>query len=52
VPEADEFSAGSLPKLNLLLDRYPHLRCDPADPPVFFRTPRITGTTKPPLLLR
>lgn len=38
--------------LNLLLDRYPHLRCDPADPPVFFRTPRMTGTTKLPLLLR
>lgn len=38
--------------LNLLLDRYPHLRCDAADPPVFFRSPRMTGTTKLPLLLR
>ena len=37
--------------LNLLLDRYPHLRCDPADPPVFFRSPRMTGTTRLPLLL-
>jgi len=37
--------------LNLLLDRHPHLRCDPADPPVFFATPRMTGATKLPLLL-
>ena len=38
--------------VNLLLDRYPHLRCDPADLPVFFSTPRMTGTTRLPLLLR
>jgi cytochrome P450 len=37
--------------INLLLDRYPHLRSDPADPPVFFSTPRMTGTTTLPLLL-
>ena len=37
--------------INLLLDRYPHLRCDPADPPAFFSTPRMTGTTRLPLLL-
>jgi cytochrome P450 len=37
--------------INLLLDRYPHLRSDPADPPVFFSTPRMTGTTKLSLLL-
>jgi cytochrome P450 len=37
--------------LNLLLDRYPHLRCDPADQPVFYRSPSMTGTTKLPLLL-
>lgn len=38
--------------INLLMDRYPHLRCDPADPPVFLRSPRMTGLTKLMLLLR
>jgi cytochrome P450 len=37
---------------NLLLDRYPGLRCDPQDPPVFLPTPNLTGTQRLPLLLR
>jgi len=36
---------------NLLLDRYPRLRCDPDDPPVFLPTPNITGTQRLPLVL-
>ena len=36
---------------NLLLDRYPHLRCDPQDPPVFLPTPNMTGAQRLPLLL-
>lgn len=36
---------------NLLLDRYPGLRCDPQDPPVFMPTPNMIGTNKLPLLL-
>jgi len=36
---------------NLLLDRYPHLRCDPQEPPVFLPTPNMTGTQRLPLLL-
>lgn len=38
--------------INLLMDRYPHLRCDPADPPVFLRSPRMTGLRRLMLLLR
>ena len=38
--------------INLLIDRYPHLRCDPADPPVFLRSPRLTGLRRLMLLLR
>jgi cytochrome P450 len=37
--------------INLLLDRYPHLRCDPDDPPAFYRSSSMTGTTRLPLLL-
>lgn len=37
--------------INLLLDRYPNLRCDPQDPPVFLPTLNMTGTQKLPLLL-
>jgi cytochrome P450 len=36
---------------NLLLDRYPDLRCDPQDPPVFLPTPNMTGAQRLPLLL-
>jgi len=36
---------------NLLLDRYPRLRCDPEDPPVFLPTPNMVGAQKLPLLL-
>ena len=36
---------------NLLLDRYPNLRCDPQEPPTFLPTPNLTGTSKLPLLL-
>ena len=36
---------------NLLLDRYPHLRCDPQDPPVFLPTPNMTGARRLPVLL-
>ncbi len=37
--------------INLLLDRYPHLRCDPQDPPVFLPTPNMTGVQRLPLVL-
>ena len=37
--------------INLLLDRYPHLRCDPADPPDFLTNPNLTGTRRLPMLL-
>jgi cytochrome P450 len=37
--------------VNLLLDRYPHLRCDPQDPPVFLPTPNMTGAQRLPLVL-
>ena len=37
--------------INLLLDRYPRLRCDPQDPPVFVPTPNMTGAQRLPLLL-
>jgi len=36
---------------NLLLDRYPGLRCDPQDPPVFLPTPNMTGAERLPLVL-
>ena len=36
---------------NLLLDRYPGLRCDPQDPPVFLPTPNLTGAERLPLVL-
>ena len=36
---------------NLLLDRYPRLRVDPQDPPVFLPTPNMTGAQRLPLLL-
>jgi cytochrome P450 len=36
---------------NLLLDRYPRLRCDPQDPPVLVPTPNMTGARRLPLLL-
>jgi len=36
---------------NLLLDRYPGLRCDPQDPPVFLPTPNMTGARRLPLVL-
>jgi cytochrome P450 len=37
---------------NLLMDRYPGMRCDPLDPPVFQPTPNMTGAQRLPLLLR
>lgn len=37
--------------VNLLLDRHPHLRCDPQDPPVFMPTPNMTGAQRLPVLL-
>jgi cytochrome P450 len=37
--------------MNLLLDRYPRLRCDPEDPPVFLPTPNMVGARRVPLLL-
>ena len=36
---------------NVLLDRYPRLRCDPQDPPVFLPTPNMTGAQRLPLVL-
>lgn len=36
---------------NLLLDRYPDMRCDPEDPPTFLPTPNMVGTNRLPLLL-
>jgi cytochrome P450 len=38
--------------LNILLDRFPDLRCDPADPPMFIPNPNMTGVRKLPLLTR
>ncbi|WP_158895619.1 cytochrome P450 [Amycolatopsis anabasis] len=37
--------------MNMLLDRFPHLRCDPAEPPEFLTIPNLTGPQKLPLLL-
>ena len=37
--------------MNLLLDRYPRIRCDAQDPPVFLPTPNMTGAQRLPLLL-
>ncbi len=37
--------------LNILLDRFPDLRTDPDDPPVFIPSPIMTGVKKLPLLL-
>ena len=36
--------------LRLLLDRYPRLRTDPADPPTFLPSPNLTGARTLPLL--
>ncbi|MEU8378785.1 cytochrome P450 [Streptosporangium sp. NPDC048865] len=36
--------------LNLLLDRFPHLRTDPDEPPRFIPSPGMTGVRKLPLL--
>ncbi|MCW2806654.1 MAG: cytochrome [Marmoricola sp.] len=36
---------------NLLLDRHPHLRGDPQDPPAFLPTPNMTGARRLPVLL-
>ncbi|MGS2645158.1 cytochrome P450 [Streptosporangium sp. LJ11] len=36
--------------LNLLLDRFPHLRTDPDEPPRFIPSPSMTGVRKLPLL--
>lgn len=38
--------------LNILLDRFPDLRCDPADPPVFIPNPNMTGVRRLPLLTK
>jgi cytochrome P450 len=37
--------------LNILLDRFPNLRTDPAEAPVFIPSPNMTGVRKLPLLL-
>jgi cytochrome P450 len=37
--------------LNILLDRFPELRTDPANPPEFIPSPMTTGVRKLPLLL-
>jgi cytochrome P450 len=37
--------------LNILLDRFPNLRTDPAEAPVFIPSPNMTGVHKLPLLL-
>lgn len=37
--------------LNILLDRFPNLRTDPAQPPEFIPSPNTTGVRKLPLLL-
>ncbi|MDX6239229.1 MAG: hypothetical protein QOG10_4044, partial [Kribbellaceae bacterium] len=37
--------------LNILLDRFPNLRTDPAEAPVFIPSPTMTGVRKLPLLL-
>ncbi|WP_329085696.1 cytochrome P450 [Streptosporangium sp. NBC_01469] len=36
--------------LNILLDRFPHLRTDPDDPPRFIPSPSMTGVQRLPLL--
>ncbi|MGJ6961273.1 cytochrome P450 [Streptosporangium sp. G11] len=36
--------------LNILLDRFPHLRTDPDEPPSFIPSPNMTGVRKLPLL--
>ena len=36
---------------NLLWDRFPDLRCDPEDPPVFLPTPNLTGAQRLTLVL-
>ncbi len=38
--------------LNILLDRFPDLRCDPADPPAFIPNPNMTGVRRLPLLTK
>ncbi|GAA2757725.1 cytochrome P450 [Actinopolymorpha rutila] len=37
--------------LNILLDRFPHLRTDPDEPPTFLPSPNLTGVRALPLLL-
>jgi cytochrome P450 len=37
--------------LNILLDRFPNLRTDPAEAPVSIPSPNMTGVHKLPLLL-
>ena len=37
--------------MNMLLDRFPHLRCDPDEQPTFLTIPNLTGPQKLPLLL-
>ncbi|MGW7533253.1 cytochrome P450 [Amycolatopsis sp. NPDC054798] len=37
--------------MNLLLDRFPDLRCDPDEPPTYLTIPNLTGAQKLPLLL-
>ncbi|MET9022496.1 cytochrome P450 [Actinopolymorpha sp. NPDC004070] len=37
--------------LNILLDRLPHLRTDPDEPPTFLPSPNLTGVRTLPLLL-
>ncbi|MGW0228518.1 cytochrome P450 [Actinopolymorpha singaporensis] len=37
--------------LNILLDRFPHLRTDPDEPPAFLPSPNLTGVRTLPLLL-
>ncbi|MDI1480321.1 cytochrome P450 [Polyangium sp. y55x31] len=38
--------------LNILMDRFPHLRTDPAAPPEFIASPNMTGVRKLPLQVR
>jgi cytochrome P450 len=38
--------------LNILFDRFPDLRCDSTDPPMFIPNPNMTGVRKLPLLTR
>ena len=37
--------------MNMLLDRFPNLRCDPDEAPTFLTIPNLTGPQKLPLLL-